>query len=542
MLLRHPLVGLCRRLQEIIRAKMGEPMASSERPRTLASDIAVVREKWSDPGPQPTTDQLPTLAYWIVSAFVALCCLAVTLYYKQPVFPLDDAYITLHNASLFWGGVDPNYGNVSPLTGATSVVHLVLVSLLFPLIGDWSSWVVQWLGVLAYGIGLLRLASVKGMTIGPALMLVGLGFSFGLVWFQLLNGLETGLAMACMLWIYALACKAGTERWLGLLLGCAPFIRPELVAFSGLVWLIKTGALVRSREFGTAGVLFLYSLLGAMPWLLVTLMKTGSPLPSTAGAKKAFFAEGAHAPEWRRVALLNGVGLFWGRAGLLALALIPLLFKNIGRASLVFVLVFYFAYYESLPAAVHHNQFRYQFLVLPVLLFGAALALGDRHRYVRVGSSVAGVLALLGMLGFYRLELGKYAVSQDFTLTELEGVRSWVERNIPKDEAVLIHDAGYLARYTDHRLIDVVGLKTPKAIGLNELLTYPSRGEKRAMAVEILALENRAKYLIMFDVWEGSFGIAKGLRERGWDVQKVRDERYQVYTLVPPGGWAAATR
>lgn len=517
-------------------------MASSDSPRTLASDIAILREKWSDKGPEPVPNQLPAHAYWVVSIFVGLCCLATTLYYKQPVFPLDDAYITLHNASLFWGGRDANYGDVSPLTGATSVVHLLLVSLLFPLIGDWSSWVVQWLAVLAYGLGLVRLASVKGMTIGPALLLVGLGLSFGLVWFQLLNGLETGLAMACMVWIYALACQSGSERWLGLLLGCAPFIRPELVAFSGLVWLVKTAGLVRSREFNAAGTLFLYSLLGAAPWLLVTYMKTGSPLPSTAGAKKAYFADGSHLNEWRRTALLNSAGLFWQRAGILALAIVPLLFKNIGRASLVFLLAFYFAYYDSLPTAIHHNNFRYQFLVLPVLLFGAALALGDRHRYIRIGSLVTGIVALSVMLGFYRLELGAYAGGQDFTLTEHEGVRSWVEQNVPDDEPILIHDAGYMARYSDHRLIDFVGLKTPEAIQLNELLTYPSGGEKRVLVAEILALKHRTRFLIMFDVWEGSFGIAKGLQERGWDVNKVRDGRYQVYTLEPPGGWEAATR
>jgi hypothetical protein len=521
---------------------MLSPMARSDSPRTLASDIALLREKWADPGPAPAPNQLPPLAYSIVSIFVGLCCLATTLYYKQPVFPLDDAYITLHNASLFWGGRDANYGDVSPLTGATSVVHLLLVSLLFPLIGDWSSWVVQWLAVLAYGLGLMRLASVKGLTMGPALLLVGLGFSFGLVWYQMLNGLETGLAMACMVWVYALACTSGSERWLGLLLGCAPFIRPELAAFSALVWLVKTAGLVRSREFNAAATLFLYALLGAAPWLLITFLKTGSPLPSTAGAKKAYFAEGSQLPDWRRGALLNGVDKFWDRAGLLALAVVPLMFSNIGRASFLFIAAFYFAYYDTFPAAVHHNSLRYQFLVLPVFLFGAAFALGDRHRYIRKGSMAVGILALIGMIGFYRLEIEQFTVSQDFTLTELAGLRTWVEKNVPKDEPILIHDAGYLARYTDYRLVDFVGLKTPEAIGLNELLTYPSRGEKRAMVAEILALEHRTKFLVMRDSWEASFAIAKGLSDRGWTVEKVRDERYQVYTLAPPGGWAAATR
>ena len=42
-------------------------------------------------------------------------------------FPLDDAYITLHNARVLLTGSDPYYGT-SPLTGATSGVHLALVA------------------------------------------------------------------------------------------------------------------------------------------------------------------------------------------------------------------------------------------------------------------------------------------------------------------------------------------------------------------------------------------------------------------------------
>src|SRR5437764_1047312 len=65
-------------------------------------------------------------------------------------FPLDDSYITLHNARALWAGIDANYGG-SPLVGATSLVHLAVISALLPLLGPVRADIAVCLvGALAY--------------------------------------------------------------------------------------------------------------------------------------------------------------------------------------------------------------------------------------------------------------------------------------------------------------------------------------------------------------------------------------------------------
>ena len=56
----------------------------------------------------------------------------------SPVFPVNDAYITLHNAQVLHWGHDPNYPGTPALAGATSAVHLALVVLLISPCRRWS--------------------------------------------------------------------------------------------------------------------------------------------------------------------------------------------------------------------------------------------------------------------------------------------------------------------------------------------------------------------------------------------------------------------
>ena len=60
---------------------------------------------------------------------LAYLALALALLFAWPgVFPLDDGYITLHNARSLLAGGDSTYGG-SALTGATSIVHLALLAM-----------------------------------------------------------------------------------------------------------------------------------------------------------------------------------------------------------------------------------------------------------------------------------------------------------------------------------------------------------------------------------------------------------------------------
>src|SRR5215813_11652008 len=74
-----------------------------------------------------------------------------TAIYRTPSFPLDDAYITLHNAATLAGAAEVNYAGTPALVGSTSIVQTVFVaalSLLFSPI--WAMMFVTWAGILAY--------------------------------------------------------------------------------------------------------------------------------------------------------------------------------------------------------------------------------------------------------------------------------------------------------------------------------------------------------------------------------------------------------
>ncbi len=99
--------------------------------------------------------------YLIIGLVVAVLFGLYVHFYPVPAFPLDDAYITLHNAMVLAGGKDVSYVGVPALAGTTSVVHTVLVAALtFLLRPEWALMAASWLGVLLYALAVMYLASV----------------------------------------------------------------------------------------------------------------------------------------------------------------------------------------------------------------------------------------------------------------------------------------------------------------------------------------------------------------------------------------------
>src|SRR5215217_1074969 len=105
-----------------------------------------------------------------------------------------------HNAEVLASGYDANYG-VSALVGATSLTHLVAVALLVPWFGTLpAGYLVSVLGAAAYlhGLAALALRTGASKTITSCVVAIGLGTGYTI--HHLLNGLETGLALAGVTW------------------------------------------------------------------------------------------------------------------------------------------------------------------------------------------------------------------------------------------------------------------------------------------------------------------------------------------------------
>src|SRR4051812_13791878 len=108
--------------------------------------------------PEPRLPIVRWGLYLVVILIVALIGWADAQSLHRYLFDLDDPYITLHNAQVLLSGRDPNYGAVPPLVGATSAIHLLLVTVLLCLSGpEVALHLANWLGIALYLGGIVRL-------------------------------------------------------------------------------------------------------------------------------------------------------------------------------------------------------------------------------------------------------------------------------------------------------------------------------------------------------------------------------------------------
>ena len=240
---------------------------------------------------------------WLLYPLVVLVVLAAWLVHSlvlgSPWFPTDDPYIVAHNAQVLHWGHDPNYQGTPALAGTTSPVHLVIVSLLlFVLPPLWALDAAGWLAAVAYALGIVHLARVKGVSTACSLALVVAGLTLAETPHQLTNGLETGLMLAAFTWAVALLAEPDTRRSpiLSVLCGLMPYIRPDLAPAAVLLF---GASVIRHRRVAGSWRSCLrpiardvaLALLAALPWLLWFWSELGTPYPLTVGAKRYYFAE-----------------------------------------------------------------------------------------------------------------------------------------------------------------------------------------------------------------------------------------------------------
>jgi hypothetical protein len=312
-----------------------------------------------------------------------------------------------------------------------------------------------------------------------------------------------------------------------------PFVRPELGALALGLLALKGWPLLRDRRRRDLGLMALCALGGAAPWLLWSLVATGSLLPSTAGAKVAWFAERNLPLDTKELWWTREVRAFAQTIGTAALAGFAVLFFPLGRVFLAFAAVLLVFYYRDFPGALGHYEQRYLYVLVPGLLLAFAWLFARRGWVARVGL----VLAVAGLVHAAIQAPGRwdrYLETREFTRVELAGVAEWANDNIPRGSKLLVHDAGYIAYATNFELADLVGLKTPRVVPIHENVTLPSAGARRPEAIHLVALQEQPQYLIVLDGWDGVYQITNSLRGFGWGVEPLRAGAYAVYALTPP--------
>lgn len=457
-----------------------------------------------------------------------------------PLFPLDDAYIAAHNATALLAGQDASFPGVSALRGATSLVHLLLVAAMQGLVSPpWALWCSVWIGTLLLMTGVARLAQLAELPWYVSALLVALSLTAADSAYQLLNGIETGLMMAVMVWAFALRLDlARRHSWIQpVVVGMLPLVRPELALLSALLWLERALAEAPGRRVqrGVRDAGIIVAVLG--PGLFAYWFATGSVTPQTLNVKRDFFAAPCTSEAAKLAWFANGVGLFIERLNLTALGLLLLCLPRVHWVGLTTAFGFLLASALVFPMGVGHNAFRYLYPLVPLCLVGFAHAwprASGRARYVVLALALAATAGAVA--GFPRsavLYLGDLRLTED----EIAPAAAFVHEHLAASDRVLLHDIGYVSTAVPNELIDVVGLKDPRAAALQHVLTSARcEPETRAAVIARLALERNARHLIVFAEWDRQFQLTAGLQHLGWSLTALRAPNvvYQVYRLVPP--------
>jgi len=489
---------------------------------------------------RPASTKQRLWLYIITTIGIVFSCWLYCTRLHPIFFPLDDPFITLHNAQVLHWGYDPNYRGVPALAGTTSLVHLAMVwFLLFFLSPMAALLATQWVAIFTYCFGLLQLAFVCRASWVQTVLFLMAGMTASSLSFQLLNGLETGLALATIVWLFVIASlpRAKLRRWLlPILCGVAPFIRPELLVLSLLLVGREIYGNYKEQNALHSILKTTFLFLGAaIPWLIWLWVDTGSLFPNTMMAKLAFIGE-------EKMPLLTKVNLGWhylieflvniSYLGVIGMVVL-LLLTSLGRLGLVFVLGFMAAYTYIAPTLLLSNAWRYESILVPVLLFGIASTLSFKDPLVRKGANCLLILLVLQSLWNISERWFFYLGWRNFYYVQLTGMADWCRQHLPSSSTLLVHDAGYIAFATPFHLIDLVGLKTPTNIAYHQRFTLPTGGQDRTKAIDMIIKASNARYLIVLKAWENDMYIGHDLKILGWKLEPVyaQPQGYTVYRI-----------
>jgi len=422
------------------------------------------------------------------------------------IFVFDDPYITLHSADVLLSGSDAVFG-VPALVGVTSPIYLaVLVGLRF--VGFSQLEALRCASALGTTLFLVAVWALgTGLTPLRRVTLTIVTLTSGFCWLQLTNGMETGWALALLLWLIV-AARTGRVRAAALTAGLLPFLRPDLFPAVALivVWLCVT------RPWRDSATMLLIIAGVSAPWLLWMHHATGSWLPNTIEAKRLFFAEGCLPLSQKLTRVGTGVGLALLLLFPLSAGGIAVAGDAFGALGLLAMGATFAAYVVAFPSAVFHNYFRYVYpIVVPWLAYGAQRILRARSEtFAAVAAGVA-----LAFLPFRQ-------VRNDAVAREAVAAAQAVDSLVPSSAVVLVHDAGAVSVFAHRRAVDMVGLKTPSSVMAHKHWTAPSCGAQRTEALMSIINEFHAEYLVTIADWERLFGIAQGLRAEGIALDAIR--------------------
>lgn len=475
------------------------------------------------------------LLFGIITILLGTLCVLHIYYFYPWYFPMDDAYIVLHSAQVLHVGADPNYLGTPALAGNTSPVHLLLTSLLLYFLSPVYALVATlWLAIFLYAFGIMTFAFIYRTSLFHTILLLIISLLAGNTLFQLLNGVETGLTLASMVWALVLSSISITKLnriWWAWLLGTLPFVRPELGILSLMLfiyqieryWQIRNKIAFWSYVFQDIFVIFL----AMAPWIIWSWEQTKTIYPLTILAKNAFFTVDFSTPFSRAEKFTLVFARYLLGIGVLLFPLLFLsLFTSLGRVTFIFITIFFGIYYFSNPNLLFSNYFRYLYPSMPILIYASISCLTSSDKSIRFIAHTFLIITALQTCLFLPFNWELYRKEIVNVSTTFPDYTSWCMQHIPKNETIVIQDAGYIAFATPFHLNDFVGLKTPHNIAYHEKLTRPSHGKLRVNAISEILAQSQAHYLIITSDWDKSAHLIKGLHTLGWKTTLLKEVKF----------------
>ena len=482
---------------------------------------------------------------WLVLAVVLVAAgyTAVELTFLEDHlgFPLDDSWIHLQFARNLATGEGLSYNAGELVAGSTAPLWTALLALLFLLPGNVVLWT-KALGVALFAGAVLatyRLGRELDLSRGAAALAAALTLStYWLVW-SALSGMEIPLFLFLSLggMVLQVRERRHPERPpLALaVFGLAALARPEgllllvLAAAERLLAArLRTGALAgedadpvlhlghpawRKLAFGLA-----LATLALVPTLLVHQAISGSPFPTTFGAKageaRRWFPNGQY------LYLVQGILIRPQPLMVLLFApgLVALLSRlgtprDRGLLPALWVLALPLAYSLMTPEGRHQlvgNFGRYYFpLFPPMIVVGmlgavhAGRALGRRWSFGGIGVPVRALaLGLLLVPTFVTLVQGAARYAQNVVNVEDSDVAMghWMRDNLPADALVAVQDVGAIKYFGGQPILDMVGLVTPEIQHYIREAAGPQDPLGQA-GVDRFLTERRPDYIVAFPDW-----------------------------------------
>lgn len=451
-----------------------------------------------------------------------------------PIFTLDDAYIVQHAVNNIINFSNENvFLGAEKNSGLTSPLHVGVVAIFSLILGvNWAQFIVSSACFSLFLVTVFAYCNNVNKNIWMSICITIVAAISGKVVEQVFNGLETGLVLFLVTLALYLYRESIPKRPIAIIvLVLMPFVRPELFFLSAVLFVrfLCESSKKNSVDDVKKGVLIAFVV--GITLIIYSYLVTGHLLPNTANAKKYFFAEACQNFTTKIDFITSGVEGYLADLGILSIGFLLIFFTRYRFVFAVFFIIFYLLYFMELPGGVHHNYFRYQYVLYPFAVVGLIEILALYK--INLSNYFCGILAGCTVITSHS---GLNSLDQSLRFTKFENMTMgwWVEQNLTKNDVVLIHDAGYISTVTKSKLVDIVGLKTKDSVEINLATRYLSCGND-PRAIDAIASQYKATYFVVLSAWDQIFQLTNSLRATGWKVVRVDNERgdsaYKVYKI-----------